>query len=144
MIDHIVGKITHVTQKGIAIEVGPIGLSIAVPNSAQFQLGSVIRIYIHLHWNQEQGPALYGFAHEAERIVFLLITSCSGIGPKIGLATLSVLSPQQFLIAIQSENPDLLSQVPGIGTKKAEQIIVQLKHKVADVLAELPLDDVSR
>src|ERR1700722_4322455 len=136
MIDYVVGKITHITQKSITVEAGPVGFFVTVPNSAAFAVGSSIRLCVYLHWNQEQGPTLYGFMHEAERVVFLLITSCSGVGPKIGMATLSVLSPQQFLHAVQAENPDALSQVPGIGTKKAEQIIVQLKHKVADMLVE--------
>ena len=72
------------------------------------------------------------------KIVFLLIISCSGIGPKIGLAVLNHLEPTAFLQAIIEENVKVLSSISGIGTKKAEQICVALKHKVAKLLKDQP------
>ncbi len=134
MIDHITGNITAVSDKAVTVEVGPLGLSILVANSTLFAIGNSQKLYLHMHWNQEHGPSFYGFVHEYERGLFLLVTSCSGIGPKIGLAILASIGAAQFLQAVQEENPKFLSQVPGIGLKKAEQIIVNLKHKVADLL----------
>ncbi len=87
-----------------------------------------------MHWNQEQGPSLFGFLSELEKTVFLLIISCSGIGPKIALAALGELTPAQFLQAIQEGNTKALSSVSGIGAKKAEQMILNLKDKVTKLI----------
>ena len=92
------------------------------------------KIYAYLHWNQEHGPALYGFQKELDKVVFLLIIGCSGIGPRIGLAILADLGAQEFLDAIYTGNEKSLSKVSGIGAKKAEQVIVHLKHKVDQLL----------
>ena len=88
----------------------------------------------YMHWNQDNGPTLYGFNSILEKTVFLLIISCSGIGPKIGLAVLHHLEPATFVQAIIEENIKVLSSISGIGAKKAEQICVALKHKVAKLL----------
>lgn len=133
MIDYMTGTVTAIRDKGIIMQVGPIGIAISVPTPVMFQSGSPQNLYIYMHWNQEQGPSLYGFLHDYERALFLCIIGCPGIGPKIGLAVLASIGAAQFVSAIQQENPKLLSQVPGIGIKKAEQIIVQLKHKIDDM-----------
>ena len=74
--------------------------------------------------------------------MFLLIISCTGIGPKIGLAVIAQLGYQPFIRAVQQEDILALSKVSGIGAKKAEQIIVQLKHKVARLIKTgIELDD---
>lgn len=64
----------------------------------------------------------------------MLVISCSGVGPKLGLAVLEDLGPQAFLDAVTEENDRALSKVSGIGAKKAEKIIVLLKHKVAKLI----------
>src|SRR5580765_5911453 len=122
MIDHVTGIITAVGDKVLTIDMGSLGLCVAVANSAIFEVGKIQKLHLYLHWNQEQGPTLYGFSHDHERAVFLLVTSCSGIGPKIGLSVLASIGPAQCVQAIQQENPKMLAQVPGIGLKKAEQI----------------------
>ena len=61
-------------------------------------------LHTYLHWNQEQGPSIFGFASDIEREVFLLIISCSGIGPKIGLAVLAQIGSQSFIRAVQQED----------------------------------------
>lgn len=134
MISHITGIITHNTHKQVQVDTGVFGLCIQVPNSGHYPLNKAATLFIHMHWNQEQGPSLYGFSTELEKTVFLLLTSCSGIGPKIGLAVLADLGPERFLETVQTVNHSVLSKVTGIGTKKAEHIIVQLKGKVADLI----------
>lgn len=134
MLNYITGTVTAISDKILTVEVGPLGLAIVVPNAQLFEIGKAPKLYLHMHWNQEQGPSLYGFMHEHERTIFLLVISCSGIGPKIGMAVLATMGPGLFVAAIQDENPKALAQVPGIGMKKAEQIIVHLKHKMSDML----------
>jgi holliday junction DNA helicase RuvA len=142
MLNYITGTITKINDKMLTIDTGPLGLAIVVPNAQLFEMGKLQKLYLHMHWNQEQGPSLYGFVHEHERTLFLLIIGCSGIGPKIAMAVLATMGSALFVAAIQDENPKALAQVPGIGIKKAEQIIVHLKHKVSDMMtsfADMPV-----
>jgi len=134
MISHITGTVTHSADKQVSIDTGVFGFCIQVPNGLHYPLNKIVTFFIHMHWNQDQGPSLYGFSNPLEKTVFLLLISCSGIGPKIGLAVLADLGPERFLETVQTVNYTALSKVSGIGTKKAEQIIVQLKGKVADLI----------
>lgn len=135
MISTITGTVIFTDKQLIKLVTGPIGFELMVPDGSQFQRNKEYTVYACLTWNQEQGPALYGFACELDKRVFQVVTSCSGIGPRIGLAILSDLTAQGFLQAIQSGDDRALSKVSGIGAKKAEQIIVQLKHKVSQLIA---------
>lgn len=132
MLGSITGIVRAIENQKIVIEVGPVGLECMVPTSIAFQQGATVFLYTYLHWNPEQGPTLFGFTTPIEKTAFLLAISCSGIGPKVGLAILADLGAVTFLKAIQAHDEQKLSQVNGIGEKKAEQIIVQLKHKVAN------------
>ena len=134
MIHTLSGSIVSHKKQLISLSMGPIAFDCMVPDESQFPIGSQQKIHTHLHWNQEQGPSLYGFACEADKQIFLLATSCSGVGPRLGLAILSDLGVAGFIEAVQSGNEKLLSQVSGIGVKKAEQMIVQLKHKVQQMI----------
>ena len=134
MISHLQGIIKEVKDKAIVLDIGPIAFSVSVPQETMFAPDQIVKLHIYMHWNQEQGPSLFGFGQELEKKVFLMIIDCSGIGPKIAVSVLVSMSPQQFLEVIQSGDDKALSKVNGIGAKKAEQIIVQLKHKVAKLL----------
>lgn len=142
MIYTVTGVVKAQYDQSLLIEAGPFGFLIQVPQGSGFQVGTTVMLQTYLHWNQEQGPTLFGFASDTEREVFLLIISCSGVGPKIGLAVLAQIGSQSFIRAIQQEDVAALSKVSGIGAKKAEQIIVQLKHKVANLIKlGIQLDD---
>ena len=134
MLSFIIGKIVTTDQQAVTIQTGGIGFSVQIPRSEVYQKGEEVTIITYLHWNQENGPSLFGFHSELERTVFLLIISCSGIGPKIGIALLATISAADFLQAVQTGNEKVLSSVSGIGQKKAEQMIVQLRHKVAKLI----------
>lgn len=135
MISMINGAVVATTDFEIMVDIGVLTLSVAVPTVHSFATQEKVKLHAYMHWNQEQGPSLFGFATELEKMVFLLVISCSGVGPKLGLAVLADLGAQAFLEAVQAENPDILSKVSGIGAKKAEQIVVQLKHKVAKLIS---------
>jgi Holliday junction DNA helicase RuvA len=134
MINNLAGTVKEIKDQAITVDIGALTFQVAVPQESMFKPGAAVNLHIYMHWNQEQGPSLFGFQDELEKAVFLMIIDCSGIGPKIGLAVLSSMSPQHFLEVIQSGNEKGLSKVNGIGAKKAEQMIVQLKHKVAKLL----------
>jgi Holliday junction DNA helicase RuvA len=142
MIHMITGVVKAQYDQSLMVDIGSIGFLIQVPQGTGFQVGTTIALHTYLHWNQEQGPSMFGFASEIDRDVFLLIISCTGIGPKIGLAVLSQIGAHSFVRAVQQEDILALSKVTGIGAKKAEQIIVQLKHKVANLIKlGIQLDD---
>ncbi len=131
----ITGTVKNIKKQSISLTAGPIGFEIMVPNGSQFKMNEQNTVYLSMHWNADQGPSFYGFKTELEKRVFILITSCSGIGPRIGLAVLADLGAERFLGAIQTGNEKALSNVSGIGAKKAEQMIVHLRHKVAELIA---------
>ena len=134
MINSLSGTIKEIHDSTLTLDIAGIGFSVCVFQSALFSPGQKAELYIHMHWNQENGPTFYGFNTSLEKTVFLLIISCSGIGPKIAMALLAQLGAAPFLEAVQSANEGALSAVSGIGAKKAEQIIVHLKHKVAKLV----------
>lgn len=114
------------------VKVGPLSLSVAVPNSTLVQLGNVgDKVYLHTHlYLREDNIAIYGFSSAEELGLFQSLITVSGIGPRIALGVLSVLNPEQLISAIEGGNIDLLSQVPGIGKKTAGRIVLELKGKL--------------
>ena len=136
MLSFISGKIIFVDKETITIQTEGLGLSLKTPNIELYQKGKTVDLITHLHWNQEKGPSLFGFSSHTEKAIFLLIISCSGMGPKIGLAILNQISPSDFLIAIQEGNSGSLSSINGVGPKKADQMILQLRNKVSKLLDE--------
>lgn len=134
MIDYFIGIVKETHEQEIILDIGTMGIALQVAQSHNFETNNPIKVYSYLHWNAENGPSMFGFAHVMERSVFKVIIGCSGIGPKIALAILADLGAQNFLHAISTEDDQALSKVNGIGKKKAEQIIVQLKHKVANLI----------
>lgn len=134
MIGWIQGTVKLVEEQSIILVSSLIGFEIFVASPTVYKPNQTIDLYLHLHWSQEQGPKIYGFATLEEKLVFLSIISCSGVGPKLGLSVLSHCGASAFVHAIAHEEIKVLSAIPGIGTKKAENLVVQLKHKVAKLL----------
>lgn len=133
MISSITGTIKAIQGNSLIVDVGPVAFEVTVADP-KMKLQEVLSLHIYMHWNQEQGPSLYGFAHELDRTVFLMIIGCSGVGPKLGMAILSHMGAATFLEAIQTSNGKALSSVSGVGAKKAEQLIVNLRDKVAKLV----------
>jgi holliday junction DNA helicase RuvA len=134
MINFLKGTVLEYKDQIITLEVQGVGYAVHVPENYVITKNEIASFYIYLQWHQENGPVLFGFATELEKTVFLLIISCSGIGPKIGLAIASSMKPTSFLKAVQAGDEKALSAINGIGAKKAEQMIVHLRHKVAKLL----------
>lgn len=135
MIHSLHGTITHKAEKQVVCRVNDgISFGLAVADESAFILNRKTDIFVHLHWNQEQGPALFGFATADQKELFILITSCPGIGPKLALTMLGHLSPEQIITALIQNDAQQLSTVPGIGLKKGEQLCFALKNKVEKLL----------
>lgn len=141
MLSTITGRIISYEPGSLVVQTANIGFLLNVPATLVCTLEQTATLYVHMHWNQEQGPTLYGFQTETDKRVFLLIMSCSGIGPKIALSVLADVGAAAFVRAVQQGDADVLSSVSGIGQKKAEQMIVQLKHKIDKFIKINPLID---
>jgi len=120
----------------ITVKCAGLGLSVSVPDEKIFSLHQEIELCIYFHWNQENGPQLFGFLSKFSKDVFALIISCSGIGPKIALSILAQMKPDEFCRAIIFADIKSLSSISGIGQKKAELMIMHLKEKVSKITIE--------
>ncbi|MGE0206249.1 MAG: Holliday junction branch migration protein RuvA [Candidatus Babeliales bacterium] len=134
MIGFIQGTIKKVTDDTLLVLAGSLGFEISVPHASTYTVENSVELYLHTHWNQDQGPSLYGFQNQEDKTIFLLALKCPGVGPRLSLCIIETLGADSFIQAISGENIAILSSIPGIGKKKAEQLIVQLKHHVAKVL----------
>jgi holliday junction DNA helicase RuvA len=134
VVDYFIGIVKEAHEQEIVLDIVTMGIALQVAKSHAFAKDNPIKVYSYMHWNAENGPSLFGFSTVMERSIFKIIISCSGIGPKIALAILADLGAQSFIHAISTGDDQVLSKVNGIGKKKAEQIIVQLKHKVANLI----------
>jgi Holliday junction DNA helicase RuvA len=121
---------THLTLdvQGVGYEVHiPLSTYYALPN-----LDEVTALNIHTHL-REDAIQLFGFLSQYEKESFLLLTTVSGIGPKLALSVLSSLPVADLVRAIQTEDVDKLATVPGIGKKSAGRIALELKDKVGRI-----------
>ena len=114
------------------IKVGGVGLQVHMPASTLSQLGAVgerVQLYTHFHL-KEDNIALYGFTSKQELDLFKMLISVDGVGPKAALTILSALNPEQLALAIASSNIDMLIQLPGVGKKTAQRLVLELKGKL--------------
>jgi holliday junction DNA helicase RuvA len=131
MIDYIRGTITQVSPTYINLETGGIGyfINISLTTFSKLENKSEIKILIH-EVIREDSHQLYGFADAAERDIFRLLISVTGVGANTARMMLSSLSPDEIEKAILGSDVNLLKSVKGIGLKTAQRIIVDLKDKV--------------
>jgi holliday junction DNA helicase RuvA len=146
MIDIISGKVVMEQKDALVVMVGGVGLRLHITRAARQQVDADNNVTLYTHLAvREDDMTLYGFADEDERELFTMVTSVSGIGPRLGLQMLSTLNRDQLRRAIAEEHSELLTQVPGIGKKTAKKIVFELKDKIkATVLETLtsPVSDV--
>ncbi|NJP92717.1 Holliday junction branch migration protein RuvA [Nonomuraea sp. FMUSA5-5] len=131
MIASVAGKVTAIAPDGAVIEVGGVGiLTHCTPGTlATLRMGEDARLATSLVV-REESLTLYGFATDDERAVFELLQTASGVGPKLALAMLAVHTPNTLRVAVTSGDVKALTQVPGIGQKGAQRIILELKDRL--------------
>lgn len=137
MIAFLTGRLAFKAPTHLTLDVQGVGYEVFIPLSTYYalpNLDEVTALNIHTHL-REDAIQLFGFLSQAEKDSFLLLTTVSGIGPKLGLSVLSSLSISDLVSAIQSEDLDKLSTVPGIGRKSAGRIALELKDKVGRIRA---------
>ena len=134
MITHLNGRIVEKQPARVVLDVNGVGYEVLIPISSYDRLPAVAEechILTHDHV-REDAHLLFGFMTEAERQMFLMLVSVSGIGPKSAMSVLSGLSVRDIKAAVVEGDLKRLSSVSGIGKKTAERIIVELKHKLSE------------
>jgi len=135
LIARLSGTVIQLGPTSAVVEVGGIGvLVLCSPNTtAALRLGQPATLSTALIV-REDALTLYGFAAAAERDLFELLLTATGVGPKLAQAALAVLSPDELRRAIASENLLQLMKVPGVGRKGAQRIVLELKDKINAVV----------
>ncbi len=131
MISSVRGPVLSIALDHAVIDVGGLGYAVlATPTTlASLRRGDEAMLHTALIV-REDSLTLFGFTDPDARQLFGLLLTVSGIGPKIALATLAVLEPDKLRAALAEGNTSMLTQVPGIGRKGAERLIIELRDKV--------------
>jgi Holliday junction DNA helicase RuvA len=132
VIAHLRGRIFEKQPNRIVVDVNGVGYEVFVPLSTFYGLaepGGDLALRIHTHV-REDALTLYGFATALEQQLFERLIGVSGIGPKVALAVLSGIEPQELTRAIQRADLARLTAIPGVGKQTAERIVVELKDRL--------------
>lgn len=133
MIGHIQGQLIHTEPPAhLIVDVRGIGYEIEVPTSVFFELPELrkdIHLIIH-HLVREDASILYGFRSFSQRQLFRTLLKVNGIGAKSALAVLSTMSSAEFSRVINDQDISAITQVPGIGKKTAQRLMIEMKDKV--------------
>ncbi len=132
MIAFIKGELADTGDGTVVIDTGNIGWEINVPSSVIGSLppvGSTVKLHT---WFQvwEDGMALYGFLTRDDLEVFKMLIKVNGVGPKAAVSVLSVLTPDEFRFAVLADDEKTICRAPGLGSKTARKIILELKDKL--------------
>ena len=132
MFAYIKGSLEMKFKSYVVIDVGGLGYKIFMAENAINsigEIGEIVKVFTYYRV-REDDVSIFGFKTQEELRMFELLLSVSGVGAKSALAMLSCIEPSEFAIAVISNNVKLLTQIPGIGTKSAQRIILELKDKL--------------
>jgi len=139
VIAFVAGPVAGLGPDGAVVEVGGVGLAVACTPAtlSRLRLGEPARLATSLVV-REDSLTLYGFADEDEKVVFELVQTASGVGPRLAQAMLAVLTPDELRRAVATEDLVALTQVPGIGRKGAQRIVLELKDRLGAPVGAAP------
>ena len=146
MIYCLTGKIVKKSMNAVVLSCGGVGYYAQCPASVAGALpgvGKEATIYTVMSIT-ENDVSLYGFATEQQQACFEMLTAVSGVGPKVGLAILSVMEPDRVALAISAGDHKAFKAASGVGPKLAQRIVLELKDKVAKGFVDgISLEDVA-
>lgn len=139
MIATLAGRVAQVGLDRIVIEVGGLGLLVhTTPATASAQRrGQDALVWTSLVV-REDSLTLFGFAGNDEREMFETLQTVSGVGPRLALAMLSVMGPEELRVALSTGDTKALTRIPGIGAKSAERLVLELRDKMGPASAATP------
>ena len=131
MIYSLNGEVTHLEQNLIVVECGGVGYACRSTSTAVSRavMGKKIKLYTYLNI-REDAAELFGFSDESELNCFKMLISVSGVGPKVAVAILSDLKPQEFALAVVNDDSKTITRAQGVGPKLAQRIVLELKDKL--------------
>ena len=133
MFYYIKGELVYTDPTTAVVDCNGIGYKMSVSKNTLARLtkrGEKVCLYTYFHV-REDAAELLGFYTEAELEAFKLLITVSGIGPKAAMAILSVLTPEKFALAVTMGDAKAIAKAPGVGSKTAARVILELKEKVA-------------
>jgi len=133
MIGRLSGRLIEKSPPTVVVDVAGLGYEVDVPMSTFYLLpatGQEVRLFTHLAI-REDAHLLFGFATEGERQVFRQLLKITGVGARTALSLLSGMSVDELYAAVSRQDGARLTRVPGIGKKKAERLLLELKDKLA-------------
>jgi len=131
MYEYIKGILVHIDNTTAVVDVNGIGYKLHIPSSDASNAQLDKEVFFHVsHVVKEDRQWLYGFLTKENKVLFETLIQMSGIGPKTALALISHLGADQFYECIASQDPRLISKVPGIGKKTAERLLLDMKDKL--------------
>ena len=141
MIASVNGRVAAVSPDGAVLEVGGVGLSVqCTPGTlARLQVGEPARLSTSLVV-REDSLTLYGFADDDERQLFELLQTANGVGPRLAQAVLAIHPPREVRRAVSMGDLKALMQVPGIGKKGAERLVLELRDRLGSTTSDTQLD----
>lgn len=139
MIGRLRGIILEKQPPQVLLEVQGVGYEVQMPMTCFYALpetGAEAAIYTHFVV-REDAQLLFGFNNKQERTLFRELIKVNGIGPKLALAILSGMSAQQFVNAVERQEINTLVKLPGVGTKTAERLVVEMKDRFKGMNGDL-------
>lgn len=133
MIFHLEGAVRYIMPDSVSVDVNGVGYQVFMPQSmlAKVSHEGETFTFFTFHHIREDINQLYGFLTQSDRELFSVLTSISGIGPKVGIKMMSDVSPEDLKNAIITGDLVFLTSLPGIGKKTAERLIIELQDKLA-------------
>ena len=135
MIAYLEGKLIEKNPTLLILEVNGVGYAVNIPVSTYGSLvetGQMVKILTYQHVREDE-LKLYGFSTKPEKELFELLIAVNGVGPRMALSILSCISVQEFQRSVLQEDLDVLTAISGVGKKKAQRLIVELKEKLGKV-----------
>ncbi len=137
MIASLSGRLRQKSTSGAVIECAGVGYGVAMSLTSLSELGAEgedVEVLVHTHVAQDS-LRLYGFTRASERQTFEVLIGTTGVGPKLALAILSAVSAEELSEIVSCGDKLALTRIPGVGGKKAERLLLELKGRLPEVAA---------
>jgi len=136
------GRLLDNDGEAAVVVVGGVGYQVLVSGATLGALppvGNDVQLHVHSHFVKDEPIRLYGFADADERRLFQTIISVQGVGPRVALAMLAGLPPDELVRAIATGDAARLRQIKGVGNKTADRIVLELREKILTLRTARPL-----
>jgi Holliday junction DNA helicase RuvA len=137
MISSLSGRIAHIDETSLTLELSGVGFKVSVPRPllAETHVGQVLSLHTYLVVRENE-LSLYGFPSMEARNLFVALLGVDRVGPRLALALLSNLTPAALRAAVLSGQSSVLGRVPGVGSKTAQKIVLHMADRIAPVAGD--------